>query len=159
MAGRKPKPTALKLVQGNPGRRPLNTDEPKPDPKAPPCPEYLGEPAKAAWARVAPELERLGVLTVIDGMALELLVDAYQEWMDAREQVDLYGATYESLTQNGTIIRARPEVAIASDAWRRIRAMLAEFGMTPSSRSRVKGQQEQDEDPFAAFLGGNAKPA
>ncbi|MEQ8198694.1 MAG: phage terminase small subunit P27 family, partial [Clostridiaceae bacterium] len=32
--GRKPKPTAIKVLEGNPGKRPLNKNEPKPEKKA-----------------------------------------------------------------------------------------------------------------------------
>ena len=44
--GRKPKPTALKMLEGNPGGRPLNTKEPKPEKKAPRCPSWLEDEAK-----------------------------------------------------------------------------------------------------------------
>ena len=40
--GRKPKPTAMKELEGNPGKHPLNTSEPKPNKKAPACPKWLG---------------------------------------------------------------------------------------------------------------------
>jgi P27 family predicted phage terminase small subunit len=155
MAGRKPKPTALKLLGGNAGKRKPPAREPKPTKGVPPCPAHLSPRAKAAWKRVGPELERMGVLTVADGMALELLVAAYAEYRDARETVAREGATYESLTQNGMMIRAHPSVAIASDAWRRVRAMLAEFGLTPSARTRVQGAPgEETADPFEELLGG-----
>ena len=39
--GRKPKPTAMKELEGNPGKHPLNTSEPKPNKKAPACPKWL----------------------------------------------------------------------------------------------------------------------
>ena len=44
--GRKPKPTALKVLEGNPGKRPLNENEPKPENKAPRCPSWLEQEAK-----------------------------------------------------------------------------------------------------------------
>ena len=44
--GRKPKPTAVKVLEGNPGKRSLNTGEPKPDKKAPRCPAWLEDEAK-----------------------------------------------------------------------------------------------------------------
>ena len=39
--GRKPKPTAMKELEGNPGKRPLNPNEPRPERKAPRCPAWL----------------------------------------------------------------------------------------------------------------------
>lgn len=44
--GRKPKPTAVKVLEGNPGKRSLNTAEPKPEKKAPRCPSWLEDEAK-----------------------------------------------------------------------------------------------------------------
>ena len=41
MAGRKPKPTALKKLEGNPGKRKLNTKEPVPGKGMPDCPKWL----------------------------------------------------------------------------------------------------------------------
>lgn len=41
MAGRKPKPTAIKKLEGNPGKRKLNTKEPAPVKGMPTCPEWL----------------------------------------------------------------------------------------------------------------------
>ncbi len=39
--GRKPKPTRLKLLQGNPGKRPIERDALEPPVEIPPCPEHL----------------------------------------------------------------------------------------------------------------------
>lgn len=70
--GRKPKPTAIKVLEGNPGKRPLNANEPKPEKKSPKCPSWLEPEAKKEWRRMAKVLERLGVLTEIDAAAFEV---------------------------------------------------------------------------------------
>ena len=57
--GRKPKPTAIKVLEGNPGKRPLNKFEPAPEKKAPPCPEWLNGEAKAEWERLADKMLNL----------------------------------------------------------------------------------------------------
>ena len=64
--GRKPKPTAVKLLEGNPGKRGLNAGEPKPERKAPRCPGWLEAEAKKEWKRMAKQMELLGILTEID---------------------------------------------------------------------------------------------
>ena len=53
MAGRKPKPTAVKKLEGNPGKRKLNTKEPVPAKGMPDCPEWLLPEAKKEWERLA----------------------------------------------------------------------------------------------------------
>ena len=50
-SGPKPKPTKLKLLEGNPGRRPINDKEPKPKERLPQCPTHLSEEAKREWQR------------------------------------------------------------------------------------------------------------
>ncbi|NLD95616.1 MAG: phage terminase small subunit P27 family, partial [Synergistaceae bacterium] len=71
--GRKPKPTALKLLEGDrgKGRRPLNKNEPIPPEGAIKCPSWLLPEAKKEWKRLAPALEAMRVLTVADLKAFE----------------------------------------------------------------------------------------
>ena len=56
MAGRKPKPTALKKLEGNPGKRELNTKEPVPEKGMPDCPKWLLSEAKVEWNRLCKKL-------------------------------------------------------------------------------------------------------
>ena len=51
--GRKPKPTALKVLEGNPGKRPLNDREPVPPKGTLKCPAWLLPEAKKEWKRLA----------------------------------------------------------------------------------------------------------
>ena len=66
MAGRKPKPTAMKNLEGNPGKRKLNKDEPVPAKGMPGCPEWLMPEAKEEWYRLAELMNQMGVLTEVD---------------------------------------------------------------------------------------------
>jgi hypothetical protein len=59
MRGRRPRPTCLKLLSGNPGKRPLNGSEPRPDPIVLECPPELGEVARREWHRLAAEFRPL----------------------------------------------------------------------------------------------------
>ena len=62
MAGRKPKPTAIKKLEGNPGKRKLNTKEPIPAKGMPDCPEWLLPEAKKEWERLADLMNQMGFL-------------------------------------------------------------------------------------------------
>jgi len=75
--GRKPKPTALKVLEGNPGKRPLNENEPVPPKGSIKCPTWLLPEAKKEWKRLAPPLEAMGVLTIADISAFEGYCQAY----------------------------------------------------------------------------------
>lgn len=143
MKGRKPKPTRLKLLAGNPGKRAINRSEPTLEAAKPTRPTWLKGKARTAWDQLVDLLYAMGVMTEADGKALELLCDAYAEYREAREYVIKHGPTYESATDKGLIVRKRPEVAIAADAQKRVASLLAEFGITPSSRSRVSSVLER----------------
>jgi P27 family predicted phage terminase small subunit len=89
--GRPPKPTALKVLNGNPGKRPLNKFEPKPKPILPKCPAWLDPAAKKEWRRVVPELERIGMLTCVDGAALGGYCQSYGRWVAAEQFIQKHG--------------------------------------------------------------------
>ncbi len=147
--GPAPKPTHLKVLAGNPGKRPINEDEPKPKPIAPKCPSWLDKEAKKEWKRVAPELERLGLLTQVDGAALAAYCQAYSRWKQAEEVLSKHGLVFK--TPNG-YIQQLPQVAIAQKYARIMREFCHEFGLTPSSRSGMKLPSGGEEDEFEAFL-------
>lgn len=90
--GRKPKPTAIKVLEGNPGKRPVNSAEPKPISKAPKCPIWLEAEAKKEWRRVAKQLEQLGVLTEVDMAAFAGYCQAYARWKEAEEFISKHGS-------------------------------------------------------------------
>jgi phage terminase small subunit len=66
MRGRKPKPRMLRLITGNPGRRPLKEAELAPDTDIPEPPPELNQSARAEWDRLAEPLHRAGILTTLD---------------------------------------------------------------------------------------------
>ena len=108
--GRKPKPTALKVLEGNPGKRPLNIDEPKPNKKAPKCPSWLEPEAKKEWRRMSKTLEQIGVLTQVDGAAFAGYCQAYARWKEAEEFLTKHGTIFK--TPSGYIQQV-PQVSIA----------------------------------------------
>lgn len=136
MRGRKPIPTVLKVVHGNPGKRPLPPDEPAPSTVAEthPPPSWLDELAKAEWARIAPMLARNGLLTEMDLDALTAYCQAWCMWKTASEHIKTFGMIIKA--PNGFPMPS-PYIPIANKAMVQIKALLTEFGMTPSSRSRV----------------------
>lgn len=147
----RPKPTSLKILQGNPGKRPLNKAEPKPPQGIPDCPKwFLAEGHSAAmWHRLAPDLARMGVLTLADAAALEMVCTAYADFREACDEIQQDGPTFTA--ENG-LIKRHPAMAIKQEAWRRVMSGLVEFGLTPSSRSKVQSQPQAEASPFDEFL-------
>lgn len=155
--GRKPKPTALKVLEGNPGKRNLNTKEPQPVKKAPRCPAWLDEEAKKEWKRMAKQLEALGILTEVDMAAFAGYCQAYARWKEAEEFI----------SQHGTIVKTPsgywqqvPQVSIAQTYLKIMNKFCEQFGLTPSARSRIvsSGGKEEQEDEMEFLLSeGNGK--
>jgi P27 family predicted phage terminase small subunit len=134
MRGRRPKPTRLKLLTGNPGKRPLNDDEPRPEAAAPACPPELGPVAREEWNRLVSELVSLGLLTNLDRAALAAYCGAYALWAEATEAIQKYGAMIKSPT--GFPIQS-PYLSIANRQAEIMMRIASEFGFTPASRSRI----------------------
>ena len=134
MRGRPPKPTALRILQGNPGKRLLNQKEPQPQKALLKCPRWLNKFAREEWASVVPELHRLGLLTKLDEKALACYCQAYSRLRQAETVIAKKGITFK--TPNG-FVQKRPEVTIAREAMQLMKAFAAEFGLTPSSRTRL----------------------
>jgi P27 family predicted phage terminase small subunit len=135
MQGRKPKPTSLKLLAGNPGKRAINHAEPKPRVILPKPPEHLSDEEKIKWKLIVRELYPLGLVTTIDKDALAMYCVIYVRWIKAEKMVRDKGEIMK--TAAGNIIQ-NPYLSIANRALDQLNKMGAEFGMTPSSRSRVK---------------------
>src|SRR5215207_1010542 len=89
--GRKRTPTALKLLTGNPGKRPLNEDEPRPAPRLPVAPTHLGDAAKKEWRRAGRFLLQLGLMSDLDRTAFAAYCTAYGRWIECEEALKTYG--------------------------------------------------------------------
>jgi len=152
-AGRKPKPTHLKLVTGNPGKRAVKPDAIQPPVRqrvlAPPA--HLSREAKAEWKRLSPMLTKLGILSDLDRGAFAAYCQAYGRWKmaedalhDLRQKDESGFAGMLVTTKAGNTIQ-NPLVGIANRAMDMMVKYAAEFGFTPSARTRV-----QDAAPQAA---------
>lgn len=140
--GRPPKPTHLKLIEGNPGGRKIGR-EPKPRQITPDPPDELDADAREEWDRMATSLDRLGLLTEIDRSAFAAYCQAYGRWAGAQRSLkkmaekDVTGAAAQIIkTQGGNWIQ-NPLIGIANKAARDMVNFATEFGMTPSARARL----------------------
>ena len=154
--GRKPKPTAIKELEGNPGKRELNQNEPKPKKNAPKCPAWLDAEAKKEWRRVSKQLEEIGVLTEVDMAAFAGYCEAYSRWKDAEEFISKHGTIFK--TPSGYWQQV-PHVSIAQTYLKIVIKFCEQFGMTPSSRSRIVAENAQADtsDPMELLLGMGGK--
>lgn len=143
MRGRRPKPTAMKLVDIS--HRPPNEREPQPTPGAPDPPAWLSPAAREEWLRVSPELERMGLLTRVDMAALAGYATAYAHFVEAERIIQEHGLTVSIRDDKGVLkaVVPVPEIGIAVKMLDKIRAFAGEFGFSPSSRSRIELPADQ----------------
>ncbi len=149
--GRKPKPTALKVLEGNPGKRPLNDKEPQPKKQAPRCPSWLEPEAKKERKRMAKTLETIGVLTQVDKAAFAGYCQAYARWKEAEEFLSKHGTIFK--TPSGYIQQV-PQVSIAQTYLKVMKDFCSEFGLTPAARTRIQVNTEKadPDDPMEELL-------
>ncbi len=148
MRGRKPTPSHLKLLAGNPGRRPMNPNEPKPMVKIPPCPRRLTGEARREFRRASKLFAGIGILTEADIPMFELYCEAWGRCCEMRKKVEEIGPVVEVDHK----LKYNPYVLLAEKAFKDFRLMANEFGASPSARSRVSAVSTEADDPFEAFL-------
>jgi P27 family predicted phage terminase small subunit len=149
--GRKPLPSWRKRLEGNPGKRPLNKQEPQPPDliwETPP-PEVAADlNAAAEWRRLVPMLRKGRQVSDADRAALMALCLEWAKYLEATDKVRVAGLVVKTPTgypmQNPYLSIARQALAACNRLW-------PELGLTPSSRSRVKTTAEDVLDVFTEF--------
>lgn len=133
-SGRPPKPTHLRVIEGNPGKRALPVEK-KPPPSRPRCPDWLTKEAKAEWGRVVPVLDTLGVLSIVDRSSLAAYCESVSTFKAATEKVKA-GILVKG--QKGEAVK-NPALQVQRDAAKNIAAFSAMFGLSPADRVRLVG--------------------
>jgi P27 family predicted phage terminase small subunit len=159
--GRPAEPTALKVLMGNPGNRPINTDEPKPKPLMPSKPKMLKGEALKEWKRITKKLCDLGLLTEVDGAALAAYCQCYKRWLEAEEFLEKFGHD-EKGNFNGFMIKTTsgylqqlPQVSIAQTYAKLMSVYLAKFGLSPADRvGMVAPKSPEKAGKFSRTLSG-----
>jgi P27 family predicted phage terminase small subunit len=151
--GRKPKPSALKDMAGNPGKRALNKKEPKPAAGVPVCPKHLKETEeRSEWKRLIAELSSMKLLSKVDRAELALCCSAWGMYVKACGKITEEGEVI--ISEKGGLYQ-NPWVAIRNRSMEQIHKFYTEFGLTPSSRARVKVDTPSDEEELEKMLTGH----
>jgi len=132
--GPKPKPTGLRVLEGNPSRRPINHEEPRPIGE-PVCPEHLSDDGKAIWRQIMDSLPP-GMIAAADTPLLAAFCEAWSTHKAATEELnrdrDLLG---KNLAPAG---KPSPYIKIASEAARTMATLATRLGLSPADRSGLK---------------------
>ena len=151
--GPKSQPNSLKVFRGNPGKRPLNPNEPD----VPECetidpPDWLNDRAKAIWNELAPLLQACGILRATDLNQLTIYCDSMATFKEAQEIIAREGML---VTDDKGNVRRHPAEMIKASAFNRIKALAVQFLLTPGSRSSVPsgdGGNAVSDDPIEEAL-------
>jgi P27 family predicted phage terminase small subunit len=148
-AGRRPKPTQLKLLDGT-QRGPVKS-EPSLPAGVPPMPARLqvDAVAMAQWHELAGILTRMGVLTLADGEALATLCEVHSAEQSCLLQLRAGGAVMH--TDLGGI-KPNPAGPMYRSLVAQKASLLSEFGLTPSSRTKLATHIEVKKDALEDFF-------
>lgn len=147
--GPPPKPTALKVLEGNPGKQKIkNTGEPMPNllESVPTPPKRLLKEAKAEWKRLAPALVALGLLTEVDTSAFAELCQNYGYYLITDKKIMELGdsgVTAMQKTPSG-YVQQHPLLSLRRQYYELWRKGLMDFGLTPASRVRLIADSGSD---------------
>ena len=156
MQGRKPKPTALKKLQGTYRPDRASSDEPHPPVPdgVPYVPRHLNAKAKAEWRRIVGILLELGLYTEFDRAALAIYCQAWGRWVIAEQRLQEQG---EMLTAANGYVYQNPWRYEANKAQAEMRKAFGDFGFTPADRARLKVDAPEHEpslaDQLSALIG------
>lgn len=167
-----PKPAALKVLQGNPGKRALNlADGVNPRVEVPSMPRHLAQAARKEWKRITPLLEELGLISGLDAAALGLYcqcvgrlseletafnaavarhVAAGMDYSDAVYQVS-HAVTPSGYAQQSVLVQ------LIRSARQEVHRYLMHFGLSPAARARV--QPSNYVDPTMSLPGMEQQPS
>lgn len=149
MRGRKPVPTHLRMIRGNPGKRAMNQNEPMPTGDLLDPPEWMNESQKAGWNYAVENAPR-GLLKKLDRSVLV----AWAVAEDLHHQASLMLEKYGMLTKapNTGLPIQSPYLPIVNKQAAIMLKAAEQLGFSPVSRSRVQLVGEvspQDDDRWA----------
>jgi P27 family predicted phage terminase small subunit len=142
------KPTAIKIAEGNPGKRKIDAkSEPQPNKTIPSMPDWMDAEASKEWNRISGHLHECGLLTQIDMEALAIYCQLWSRWVSLEMAIKTEGFTVIDSSDNQKI---NPKILAANTTANLIHKYLTQFGMTPSSRAGLhikqpEGQKEEDD--------------
>lgn len=159
MRGRPRKPTKLKILEGNRAKvskAKLNRPKPEPRPGIPDPPDWFDADALAEWNRIVPELDRLGLLTVVDGSALEGACTAKSLAVKCWKLLQGGEITQTVTTKFGEVQKERAEFGMFIKAWSQYKGFCTEYGLTAASREKLSAStdRKRESDPIADAIFG-----
>lgn len=151
--GRHKKPTELKVLAGNPGKRHIELDEVKPAPAVDACPKWLDRHAKEVWRETYSRLEKNGQITESDILdftnlciSAGMIRKAYAGMKKAKNLTETTPSGYRQQI---------PEIGIINSAIKNVTTLCAKFGMSPADRAGlINPKAKEKRSKLAGLLSG-----
>lgn len=155
--GRAPTPTAILKLQGSwrAKAREKDSRESQPPKRRLACPRWLSEDARKVWRILVPQLVKSGLATIIDVNTLSRYCTVWVRWRKLEDFLKERGSTYAVRDEQGKLIgmRSFPQARMVDHLVEQLLRIEAQFGMTPSARTRINVDVEAErEDEFDRFL-------
>ena len=153
--GPKPEPTILTMARGNPAKKQINAREPKPKSGNIKPPKYLTGESLKCWKEVTPGLIATGVMTEADVPTLARYCTMYEQWLRYLAEVRAGRDVLTIFNDDGSV-KYQQQTPAATMQQKLATSMLRieqEFGLTPSARTGIVAQKEDEHDPLAKYLG------
>ena len=154
--GPRPEPTIIKMAKGNPGKRPLNKSEPKPPSDDITPPEYLSGKSLEKWHEITPQLKCMGVMTKADVETIGRYCTMWEQWLKYLDQCRRGLDVLVIRDEAGKVkyMQSSPAATMQQKLATSMLRIEQEFGLTPSARTGIVAQKnDQEDDPLARFLG------
>ncbi len=148
MAGRKKTPDHLKVVTGTDRPDRMNPDQPVVAKGVTTAPGLLSSRGAEIFMRLMATLDGMGIASPADQDNLSMLAQRLEQVELLTVTIEDSGFTYQT---DAGLWKARPEVAMRSEAMRHAQSLLSEFGLSPAARSKVSAGKKDEENPFAAL--------
>jgi P27 family predicted phage terminase small subunit len=145
MKGRKPKLAAVRILEGNPSRRPIVQP---PDPGGElRMPSALNEAERKVWRRLIPGLQRIGAASALDRYILSDICRCIVRLDEAEAEITARGLVIESerTDKTGNVVHEliRNPACLAAKEYRAALTRYAtEFGLTAISRTKLAAPAE-----------------
>jgi P27 family predicted phage terminase small subunit len=159
MANPNPKPTAIKLAEGNASKQKLSAKEPKGGAfKQLTPPAYLPDEAKPVWAEIVSEFMALDLLQSVDTAKLTIYCRDVAVVRRLMQELSTEGDTFQGISKAGMAYQQlNAKATLFHQCFTRIQKLGAEFGDSPSARARLGRLMDDDKDELDGFL--DEKPA
>lgn len=154
--GPKKKPTVLRLLEGNPGRLPINELEPIAlMPAVKPSVVAMDEIASLEWDRVIAAMPP-GIYGALDVVALANYALAWSLFAKAQSEIDSGGVVI--FTEKG--MASHPAVKVWKTASETLLKCADRLGLHPGARTRLELPKRGEKPPQSKFAGllGGTKP-